>query len=51
MPITCPGSEKVRFRFRNVGDGKQRLAFCDNKVVEVTKFTKAGKKVESKKVK
>lgn len=51
MPISCPGGGKARFRFRSVEGKKQRLAFCGDKVVEVTHFTKAGKKLESKKVK
>lgn len=38
-----PLGKGVRFRFRNVKGGKQRVAFRDNKVVEVKPFTKGGK--------
>ena len=47
MP-TGPG---VRFRFRKLKGGKkQRLAFRGNKVIEVTEFSKSGKKGRTRKL-
>lgn len=34
MPIKCPSGSKARYRYAKSG---ARLAFCDNKVVEVKK--------------
>ncbi len=38
--------KKARFRFRKIKGGKQRLAFKNNKVVEVATFKKGKKKVK-----
>lgn len=40
MPIECPSGEKPRYRFRKIKKGKQRLAFCNNKVVETKTYKK-----------
>jgi hypothetical protein len=46
MPIKC-SKGKVRYRWRSTSRGKQRLALCGKKVVEV----KQGKHGAAKKVK
>lgn len=38
MPITCQNGETPRYRYRDIKGGKQRLAFCNNKVMEITTF-------------
>ena len=38
MPITCPSGELPRYRYKDIEGGKQRLAFCNNKVMEITTF-------------
>jgi len=38
MPIECPNGESPRYRYRDIKGGKQRLAFCNNKVMETTTF-------------
>lgn len=43
MPLKC--RKKVRYKFRKIRKGKQRLAFCNNKVVEVKTYYRNGKKV------
>lgn len=40
MPVSCPGGKKARYRIRKTKKGHQRLAFCGNKVVEVTNMKK-----------
>jgi len=40
-PITCPSGRKPRYRHRKIRGGRtQRLAFCNNKVVETTTVKK-----------
>lgn len=46
-----PLDPDVRFRFRRLPGGrKQRLAFKDGQVVEVTPFSKSGRKGKSKRI-
>ena len=45
MPIKCKKG-KPRYRYRKIKKGKQRLAFCDNKVVEVKTFKNKTKKTK-----
>ena len=47
MPVG-PG---VRYRFTGKGAKRKRLAFRNNKVIEVTAWPEGGKKVKSKRVK
>lgn len=35
MVIKCKTGRKPRFRVRQTAKGKQRLAFCNSKVVEI----------------
>lgn len=48
MPITCPSGKKPRYRFRKTKTGKQRLAFCNNKVVEITPYKNSKKGIPKK---
>lgn len=52
MVVKCKGGKKPKFRFRTVvmGKAKQRLAFCGDKLVEITFFAN-GKKVGTRKFK
>ena len=47
MPIKC--KNKPRYRYRKISKGKQRLAFCNGDVVEITMY-RNGKKVKTKKI-
>jgi len=44
MPVKCVRGVKPRYRFRKVKGGKQRLAFCNSKVVEAKTFKKKSHK-------
>jgi hypothetical protein len=43
MPVRCDKGQP-RYRVRTVRKGRQRLAFCGNKVVEAKMMTKRKKK-------
>lgn len=45
MPITCPGKQKVRYRWK----GNVRLAFCGNTVVETKQKGGRAHKVKKRK--
>lgn len=45
MPLSCPGGNKPRYRWKE----GVRLAFCGNKVVETKKKGGTAKKVSKKK--
>jgi len=49
MPIKCPDGKKPRYRHRKIKKGTQRLAFCNNKIVEIKTYKKKMKKNGEKK--
>ena len=50
MPIKCKSGKKPRYRHKNIKGGTQRLAFCNNKVVETKTFKKPSRFAQLKEI-